>query len=138
MATYEGSCLCGATRVEVRGPERKSQDRCHCVDCQLATGSPFGTSITVSKSDVTISGDQVGRFTSKTAVGNDSTRTFCKGCGCALAQESVMWDGRIAIQTGILGKYFSKIPFAGGEEVWVKDRWEVIPAADGANQRETM
>ncbi|GAA5907312.1 hypothetical protein JCM6882_002804 [Rhodosporidiobolus microsporus] len=123
MATYEGHCLCGASRIEVRGPEAKTQDRCHCTDCQRTSGGPFASSITVAQSDASITGDQVARYEYKSAMGNDNVRIFCKGCG-------------FVIQTGPLGKYASKLPFT--EELFVKDRWDSIPAVPGANQRDAM
>ncbi|GAA6000314.1 hypothetical protein JCM10207_007955 [Rhodosporidiobolus poonsookiae] len=137
--TYEGTCLCGACTVKVYGPERTYQERCHCKDCQILSGTAFASSIMAQKMDVEfLGGDKIGRFSSSTDSGNTSTRLFCLGCGAQLGQDSPLFKERIAVQTGILRDYFCKIPYEGGDEIYVKDRWVGIPLVPNGKPRWAM
>ncbi|GAA5983084.1 hypothetical protein JCM11641_004906 [Rhodosporidiobolus odoratus] len=132
MATYSGSCLCGASTIKVTGPEAEGQIKCHCTDCQLTSGTSNSSNILAKESDVEISGS-IGKYTSKAASGNDVTRMFCSNCGTPFAHNSAVFGDSLAVQTAPLG--FANVPYVA--ELFVKNRWTGVKAVDGADQKET-
>ncbi|BGP38352.1 hypothetical protein JCM10449v2_002284 [Rhodotorula kratochvilovae] len=123
MATYTGTCLCGQTRIAVKGPKSDSQVKCHCTDCQLTSGTSNSSNIIVKESDVEITG-AVAKYVSKAASGNDVTRFFCGKCGSPFGHNSVVFGDSMAVQTGTLGGAFKDVPY--GAELFVKDRWWAV------------
>ncbi|KAM0745815.1 hypothetical protein T439DRAFT_330352 [Meredithblackwellia eburnea MCA 4105] len=128
-----GNCLCGATTVIIAS-EHKEQIVCHCVDCQLTSGSHASTNILPLIKDVKITGD-VKQYDSKAASGNTVSRLFCGNCGSALAHKTPVFGEAMAVQTGNLPD-FRKIPVT--VELFTKDRWSNIPAVEGAVQAWAM
>ncbi|GAA5923062.1 hypothetical protein JCM1841_000300 [Sporobolomyces salmonicolor] len=132
MVALSGTCLCGATKINVEA-DNSTQIKCHCTDCQLTSGTSNSSNILAKETAVKIEGD-VGNYTTKAASGNDVTRIFCKTCGTPFAHNSVLFGDSMAVQTGTLG--FSKVPY--GLELFVKDRWDAVPAVQGADQKQTV
>ena len=76
-----GSCLCGATRYELRAPFDEMHN-CHCSRCRKAHGTPFATYARVAKESLRLvaGADRLGRFRSSPPV----ARSFCAECGSSL------------------------------------------------------
>ncbi|GAA5887412.1 hypothetical protein JCM6882_002521 [Rhodosporidiobolus microsporus] len=127
MTTLTGSCLCGASKMTVKGAPMDGND------CQLTSGSAFSSNVLAKEADVEFEG-KIGRYTSKAASGNDVTRIFCTACGCPFAHNSNVFGDSIAVQTASLGKY-KDVPFQA--ELFVKDRWTGVEAVKGADQQQT-
>ncbi|BGP14382.1 hypothetical protein JCM10213_004506 [Rhodosporidiobolus nylandii] len=131
-STLNGSCLCGASTMVVKNADKSGQIKCHCIDCQLTSGTSNSSNILAKEADVEIKGN-VGKYVSKAASGNDVTRIFCSGCGTPFAHNSAAFGDSMAIQTGPLR--FTDVPYVA--ELFVRDRWAGIKAVDGADQKET-
>jgi hypothetical protein len=52
----EGGCQCGAVRYRITG-DPISLVACHCKECQRQSGSAFGMSLIVRKTDFALTGD---------------------------------------------------------------------------------
>ena len=76
---YNGSCLCGAARFEVRDFEA-DVGHCHCSMCRKFHGAAFATIASV-KGFRWLQGENV--LTAFVA-DNGTTRTFCSRCGSSL------------------------------------------------------
>jgi hypothetical protein len=78
---FQGSCLCGGIRYEVRG-SLNHVTHCHCSMCRKAHGAAFATYGRVETGDfvVTSGADDLVSYQSSPEV----TRTFCKHCGSTL------------------------------------------------------
>jgi hypothetical protein len=85
-----GGCHCGSVRFTCDG-EIGWAGHCHCRDCQLTSGAPLVTWISVQRPTVEITGTRrVYRSSSK------GLRSFCPHCGALLFFESDRPDHRQA------------------------------------------
>ncbi|KAH0581214.1 hypothetical protein H2248_012331 [Termitomyces sp. 'cryptogamus'] len=130
---FQGTCLCGQTTVDVQS-DHTDQIVCHCLDCKQTSGSAFSTNILAPQKSVTITGP-IKTFDIKAPSGNTVSRIFCSNCGSAISHKSVAFGEAQAIQTGNF-RDFAKIPVS--TELFVKDRWNGIPAIEGAAQFRMM
>ncbi|MEW6757940.1 MAG: GFA family protein [Acidobacteriota bacterium] len=79
-------CSCGQLTARVRGePVRISV--CHCLACQLRTGSVFGVQARFRKEDVAASGES-RTFTREPDDGGTITFHFCPHCGATVYYET--------------------------------------------------
>lgn len=76
--THEGSCFCGAVKIEVTG-QPEAMGYCHCTDCAAWAGAPINAfSLWPSEAVKVIAGeDKLSSFAKTEA----SHRTFCTQCG---------------------------------------------------------
>jgi 8-oxo-dGTP pyrophosphatase MutT (NUDIX family) len=83
--SFEGGCLCGEVRYEIRG-EARSMTHCHCSMCRKAHGAAFATFIEFARSDFhyTRGEDSIERYLSSPG----SRRPFCRSCGSTLLFET--------------------------------------------------
>ncbi|KAF8638693.1 hypothetical protein AX17_002015 [Amanita inopinata Kibby_2008] len=130
---HKGACLCGQTTIEIGGTYTE-QLACHCKDCRQTSGSAFATNVIVPQTDLKVAGP-IKTFQNKAPTGNAVTRTFCGNCGSAISHTSDYFKGTVAVQTGNLAD-FANIPFK--TEIFVKDRWSVLPPMDGTAQVDTQ
>jgi hypothetical protein len=79
----DGRCACGAIRYSCR-TEPILADKCHCRDCQRATGSAYAPLIWVYEADLTVSGAPLRYHTVTVASGRELRRGFCADCGSPL------------------------------------------------------
>lgn len=79
-----GGCVCGAMRFSATD-EPLRVTICHCAWCQRRTGTAFGTEVVYEASQVTITGEELGRYRH---VSDESGRwldiEFCRRCGTNL------------------------------------------------------
>ncbi|GAA5858540.1 hypothetical protein JCM8547_007352 [Rhodosporidiobolus lusitaniae] len=125
---YSGTCLCKASKVTITGPKVDSQIRCHCIDCNLTSGTAFSSNILVKESDVQMDG-AIGSYAIKGASGNPVTRYFCSKCASHFGHNSVVFGDQMAIQTGVLVQDFKHIPYS--LELFAKDRWAGVEPVKG-------
>lgn len=79
----DGSCFCGAVRFEAEGdPERVTL--CHCVDCQVLTGTAFRMTLPVDGADFRLLQGQPKVFLKTAASGRRREQAFCGDCGSPL------------------------------------------------------
>jgi hypothetical protein len=80
MATRRASCSCGQLTVEVEGdPVRVSI--CHCLGCQLRTGSVFGVQARWPREQVRIDGDATEFVFAFPTIPRSTRFFFCPRCG---------------------------------------------------------
>ncbi|MES2902192.1 MAG: GFA family protein [Pseudomonadota bacterium] len=94
---YEGSCLCGAVRYEIRGQVQRTSN-CWCTMCQKQHGAAFAPYANVASSALHILQglDAIRRYASSPEV----ERAFCKLCGSNLTWQSLGHPDRIAVALG--------------------------------------
>lgn len=78
MATYKGSCFCGAVEVEASG-EPEAMGYCHCGSCRSWSAGPVNAFTLWKPANVRVTRgqDKLGHF-KKT---EKSDRQFCTACG---------------------------------------------------------
>jgi hypothetical protein len=78
---YQGSCLCGTVKYEVRG-ELGPIGLCHCSRCRKANGTAFlaGAQVDPKEFKLLTGQDSLGDYESSPGV----HRIFCRNCGSPL------------------------------------------------------
>lgn len=101
MTTRVASCSCGQLKVATVGePIRISV--CHCLACQLRTGSAFGVQARFARESVTIEG-QSTEYVRTADSGNKITFSFCPGCGSTVHYRLDQFPDVIALPVGAFG-----------------------------------
>jgi hypothetical protein len=94
-------CSCGAVRVEARG-EPSAVVACHCVQCQLRTGSPFGVGAYYAQADVEVEG-ATSEYSRATDSGASFVQHFCPTCGSTVFWYAALRPGFMGIAVGSFG-----------------------------------
>jgi hypothetical protein len=98
MNTRHASCSCGQLRIETSGePVRLSV--CHCLACQLRTGSAFGAQARFARSNVAIEG-RSNQYVRTADSGLKITFHFCPNCGSTVHFETEDLPAVIAVPIG--------------------------------------
>jgi hypothetical protein len=93
--TYEGGCMCGATRFAFTGPP-KFISNCHCKACRDWTGAPTTAYVGGRDDQTSWSGAAPANYHSSPGV----DRLFCPTCGTALAYRGEKWAGETHLLLG--------------------------------------
>ena len=94
---HRGSCLCGATTYQVRGPLRDVV-ACHCSQCRKQTGH-YLSATSAAVADFALLRDAELRWYRSSPL---ARRAFCGTCGSALFWQSDAWPDQISITAGTL------------------------------------
>ncbi len=100
MNSYQGSCLCGKVKYEVKGTP-KIVAHCHCIDCQKLSGAGHSTGAMFSEKDFSLTGE-VGEYKLTAENGSEVTRVFCPSCGSPILGKNTDMSGYITISLGTL------------------------------------
>ena len=92
-----GSCLCGETVFEVRGPVRNGI-ACHCTQCRKQTGHYLVAGGTDSQNLKMIREPHVRWYRSSST----ARRAFCSNCGSTLFWQEDAQPERISIALGTI------------------------------------
>lgn len=121
MASYKGSCFCGAVELEASG-EPEAMGYCHCRSCRSWSAGPVNAFTLWKPANVKVTKgqDKLGRF-KKT---EKSDRQFCTTCG-----GHVMTDHPTF---GLIDVYAATLPgLAFKPAVHVNYAETVLPMKDG-------
>jgi hypothetical protein len=100
--TFTGSCLCGAVRYECAA-EPIAMLKCHCRDCQHATGGPYAAAILLPVKAFKLTKGTLKHHLSQSAKGGQHKRGFCSECGSRITGgESDKPSDMIGILAGTL------------------------------------
>jgi hypothetical protein len=101
VTTRRASCSCGQLSVKTEGePIRISV--CHCLACQLRTGSAFGVQARFPRDQVRIEG-RANQYVRIADSGNQLTFSFCPDCGATVHYYLAQFPDVIAIPVGAFG-----------------------------------
>jgi hypothetical protein len=78
-----GGCACGQVRYRCRA-EPILANKCHCRDCQRATGSAYAPLIWIYEAELALEGTPLRYHTVTADSGRDLRRGFCPDCGSPL------------------------------------------------------
>jgi len=130
-SSYQGSCLCGSVRFEIRGAI-ESIVYCHCSKCRKAQGSAFATNGNVNAEDfVFVSGE-------KALTGYEATpgqiKYFCQHCGSPIISKNQSIPEKIRVRLGVIESDIKEKPgahiFASSKANWENIEGE-LPQYDG-------
>ena len=98
MTTRDAACSCGQLRLTAEGePVRISV--CHCLACQLRTGSAFGAQARFPAERVRIEGTHRD-YTRLSDAGERLTFSFCPDCGATVFYELSTVPDVVAVPIG--------------------------------------
>jgi hypothetical protein len=121
----EGGCQCGAVRYRISG-DPISLVACHCTECQRQSGSAFGMSLVVRKTDFALSGN-VKVFRRIAESGKAVDCAFCPECGTRVYHEPERMNGMaVNVRAGTLDDTSALAPVA---HAWTKSKqpWFAVP-----------
>jgi hypothetical protein len=120
-----GQCLCGAIRIEIRGPLRDVVV-CHCGQCRRQHGAPPSYT-SASWSNVTVHGEKQLKWHQSS---ESARRGFCRVCGSSLFWEPI-GEGRVSIAAGCLDK---PTGLRTVRHIFVAEKADFYDIADGLEQ----
>ena len=97
---YQGGCLCGAIRYEVRG-QPLVVAHCHCEDCQRSSGAGHSTGAMFPVDRFRLTG-QTAEYELVSDKGTKVTRVFCPACGSPVFGCNTGMVGYVTITLGTL------------------------------------
>jgi hypothetical protein len=128
----QGSCLCGAVRIEVQGEFERLPEACHCTQCRKQTGH-FLAAINVRREALFIHGaEHVKWYQSSEKV----QRGFCSNCGSTL-----FWNPTIDGYkwTGVaMGTFDSPTGVRLAKHTFVGDKGDYYEIDDGLPQSQAF
>lgn len=128
----EGTCLCGAVRLQIDEPLEKEPEACHCTQCRKQTGS-YLIAVNVRRSALRIEGGEaVTWYRSSPQV----ERGFCSVCGSTLfwkpTLEGYDWT---AVALGCID---SPLSLRVAKHTFVSHKGGYYDITDGAPQKQTF
>ena len=100
-APYPGGCVCGAARYRVT-EEPLTLYACHCTDCQKRSGSAFGLSMWVRRSDLELTQGELTRHDLELGGGRKSNARTCARCATRLWSEPARLPEYAVLRPGTL------------------------------------
>ena len=94
---HRGSCLCGQTAFEVRGPLRDVV-MCHCTQCRKQTGH-FLAATSAATADLRLTAEAHVRWFRSS---ERARRAFCANCGSTLFWQEDAEPERMSIAAGLM------------------------------------
>jgi hypothetical protein len=99
MAGRRASCSCGQLSLTCEGePVRVSI--CHCLACQVRTGSAFGIQARFGRDQVRAIEGRATQFLRVGDSGGRATFHFCPACGATVYYEADWMPGFLAVPVG--------------------------------------
>ena len=106
---YQGSCLCGAISVELKGPI-ESIIHCHCSLCRKNSGTAYATNGFINTEDFTVLDPQnkLTYFEFK----KGKLRHFCAVCASPIYSSNTENPTKLRIRLGILDSDIEERPIS--------------------------
>ena len=105
-----GQCHCGAVHLTAKVNPAKVFV-CHCVDCQVLTGSAFRVVVPAVPGSMKVEGE-VKEYARTAESGAVRLQAFCPECGTPLFARSEAADGLATLRVGALAERDQLIPAA--------------------------
>jgi len=126
---YLGGCTCGAIRYRFEDAPL-SLTACHCTECQRSTGSAFGMSLLLMKSEFTLLQGVPETYTvTFPDDGRKKFAKFCGRCGARVWTEFTKFAHVMNLKPGTLDETRWLEPVA---HIWVRSAQPWIRIPDGA------
>ena len=125
-----GSCHCGAITVEAEVDETQVAV-CHCLDCQILSGSPFRTVAITPWESLVVRGEP-NTYVKVSESGRRRAQRFCANCGTPLyAENADASGGMVTLRTGFLAQRAQLTPrfqiWRCSAESWVDNLAAIAP-----------
>ena len=118
MAQWSGGCACGAIRFVCEG-EPVAMIKCHCRDCQRASGGAYAAIAVFQKAKATLTGEPKYHSVIGSS-GQPVRRGFCESCGSPV---SILLDGKPDIVGFQAANLDDPAAFKAGIEFYTDSAW---------------
>jgi len=110
-----GGCHCGKLRYEADvDPDRIAV--CHCVDCQILSGTAFRTAARVPVEDFTLLKGEPKHYTKTGGSGRPRIMAFCENCGTQIYGTGIDDDAQqISLRIGTCDQRAELVPV---RQIW--------------------
>ena len=118
----QGGCQCGQVTYELSGAP-VALYRCHCTECQTASGAAFGMSMWVRVEDFKLTSGVLKTYVRVADSGGQVESSFCEYCGVRIYTQALRLDsGYLVLKPGTLSKSDNLEPSA---DIWLssKQNW---------------
>jgi hypothetical protein len=122
---FSGGCACGAIRYESTA-EPLRMFRCHCRDCQRASGGPYSSYVIVPGETFKLLQGSLRFHPSPSERGGMTRRGFCPDCGSPVAVMPDAAPQLVGIRTASLD---DPSWFKPEMDTWTSDAWDDINSA---------
>lgn len=127
-----GSCMCGAVRIEIDEPLEHAPEACHCINCRKQSGN-FMVAVNVRRAAMRIIGEEAVTWY---ASSEQVQRGFCSVCGSTLfwnpTLEGYQWT---AVALGCLD---TAMEMRVAKHTFVGEKGGYYEITDGAPQSQTF
>lgn len=106
---YQGGCLCGAVRFEIKGPIRNIV-YCHCSRCCKAQGSAFAANGIVASGEFSIASGAESLIGYVSSPGQ--TKHFCGTCGSPIMSKAEARPEQVRVRLGTIDSDIQERPIA--------------------------
>tara|TARA_Y100001934_G_scaffold97379_1_gene120187 strand:+ start:669 stop:1139 length:471 start_codon:yes stop_codon:yes gene_type:complete len=118
----QGGCQCGKVAYELSGAP-VALYRCHCTECQTASGGAFGMSMWVRMEDFKLNSGALKKYVRVADSGGEVESFFCENCGVRIYTRPLQLDsGFLVLKPGTLKESDNLKPSA---DIWLgsKQKW---------------
>ncbi|KAI1801248.1 Mss4-like protein [Daldinia bambusicola] len=124
-------CQCGYISFPTPTPRPTTLYHCHCVSCQLQSGSAFGTSAIFPTAGLfplppSLS-SRLKVFRRPTNAGRSAECYFCPECGCRVMHRIVGADGTPRASVSVKGGCVAGLEWEGAAHIFVREAVLKIP-----------
>ncbi len=110
-----GGCHCGTLRYEAKVDAEKVAV-CHCIDCQILSGSAFRTAARVPVADFVMLSGEPKTYTKTGGSGRPRIMAFCENCGTQIYGTGVGDDAhQISLRLGTCDQRAELVPV---RQIW--------------------
>jgi hypothetical protein len=129
----EGRCHCGAITYEA-DVEPGTVNVCHCLDCQMLTGSAFRANIAARADRFRILTGKPREYVKVADSGARRVHAFCQNCGSPVYSRAAENPQTYSLRVGALDR--REALGRPIRQIWTKRRLSWIPAIEGAREFE--
>ena len=123
-----GRCHCGAITYEAE-VEPGSVNVCHCLDCQMLTGSAFRANIAAPADRFRIVAGKPREYVKTADSGAKRVHAFCGECGSPVYSSAPQNPKTFSLRLGALRE--TEALGKPARQIWTKRRLSWIPKVDG-------
>jgi hypothetical protein len=127
----QGNCHCGAIAYEAE-VEPGTMTVCHCLDCQVQSGSAFRANIAAPEASFRLVKGTPRTYVKTAASGNRRVLAFCEVCGTSLYAHAADGPSAYSLRIGTLKERLAL--GAPQREIWTcrKQAWATLPEGTAA------
>lgn len=129
----QGRCHCGAITYEAE-VEPGTVNICHCLDCQMLTGSAFRANILVPADQFRILTGKPCQYIKVADSGAKRVHAFCDNCGSPIYARAAENPQTYSLRLGALSQ--RDVLGRPARQVWTIRRLSWIPKLEGVSEVE--